>query len=591
MPLHTISGSDLVDIVSVNQVLAEHGLNAPSLNVLKPDAYNYSVHLFQPEGQIEANQSGVRNRDRARASAQFGEFLAEAKESEADLVVTPEYSTPWEVLHAALDDVNSGPKQGKLWVLGCESIKYSEIKKIKEELVAIAIVIFEEMKPDDNKFVDPLAYIFRTTAQAGGQPQLVVLVQFKTCPMSDPHDFERNTLQLGKTIYQFGSYHVEISLVTFICSDLLVFEDQDARNVYDRALIIHIQLNNLRHHSSLLDFRKRIFQYTGDQTELLTLNWARDTRIYDDDGESSGNNFAGSAWYLKAPDIDLSDTTVAINHHRGFYYTWFGSYKTHALFFNFGSKVFQLNASKVVRLGVTGPAGTRRGPQMNMVKSWDNAQLKWTDSEMPNDGFADICCECGEAAAQIKSSYDQCPLACERLLALCAGNANHRLDWYEPKVLDSFALDIGEPIRRITFCQANHGGAAEFRVRRLRRCANLWTILQTPANLPQPLLNDMNDFVLEWTHNAPHQNLLCQSGERATVMYLGEDSDETTIESTYKVARERVRLSMKEEPGDRAKQRVVLWYRDAMGILKQRWDPPLIDRQLGESEFDIGRTT
>jgi len=579
-----------VNFVSVTQVLANNGLNAPTLNVLVADANNYSVLLLQPKGQIEATQTGIRNRDRALASAQFGEFLAEASASGADLVATPEYSTPWDALRGALNGANGGPAQGKLWALGCESIKYRELLVIRQQLAEIATVIFEEMNPDDNRFVDPLAYVFRTTKRdSDAQPQLVIVVQFKTQPMSDPHDLERDSLQVGTRVYQFGTYSAGISLVTFICSDLLAFTDQDARNVYDRSLILHIQLNNKRQHTSLLGFRERLLRLVGDQTEILTLNWARGTRIFHDGDEGPWREFAGSAWYLKTNQIDLDDTTVAANHRKGFYYTRLESHKAHVSFFNFRPAVFSLTASKVVRLGVAGPIGGRRGPQLNMAKSWDDVSQHWANSVPSNDGFADLCHECGGAAAQVKSTYDRCPLACERLLSLCAGNDDSSLDWYLPDKLDSFALDEREPILRITFCQDNHGEAIQFRVRRLRRCAALWTILQTAACLPQTLRNDMNGFVLEWTLMAPHQNLRCQSGERATVMYLGEDSDDSTIQRTYKAARERIHRSLDEEAGDRAKQRVVLWFRDSNGNVQRRWDLPAIDRQRGESEYDIGR--
>lgn len=582
-------GTHPVNIVSATQILADHGLDAPRLNVLLADANNYSVLLLQPKGQIEATQAGIRNCDRTLAGAQFGEFLAEATASQADLVVTPEYSTPWDVLRAVIDGANSGPAQGKLWVLGCESIKYRELLRIREELTEIVTVIFEEMNPDDNRFVDALAYVFRTTKSHSDEPQLVVLVQFKTQAMVDPHDFERNSLQVGTKIYQFGTYGAGISLVTIVCSDLLAFTDQEASNVYDRSLILHIQLNNERQHTSLLGFRERLLRLSGDQTELLTLNWAQGTRIYHDGDEGPWNEFAGSAWYLKTAQIALDDGTVAANHRQGFYYTRLESHKAHVSFFNFRPAVFSLTASKVVRLGVAGPVGGRRGPQLIMAKSWDDVGRHWTNSVPLNDGFADLCHECGGAAAQVRSTYDRCPLACERLLALCAGNSDSSLDWFHPGKLDSFALNEREPILRITFCQDIHCEAAEFRIRRLRRCATLWNILQTSDHLPHTLRNDTNGFVLEWTTLAPHQNLRCQSGERATVMYLGEDSDDATIQRTYKAARERVHRSLDEEAGDRAKQRVVLWYRDANGNVQRRWDPPAIDRQRGESEYDIGR--
>ena len=579
-----------MNIASITQILDDNDLDVPRLNVLLADENNYSVLLLQPKGQIEVTHAGIRNGDRALAEEQFGKFLSEATDLQADLVVTPEYSTPWKVLQAAIDGEDKGPVQGKLWALGCESIKYSELQRFKNEIDESAKVIFEEMDPDDRRFVDPLAYVFRTTEKnSDGKSKIVVVVQFKTQAMVDPYDFERNSLQVGTRVYQFGTYGAGISLVAFICSDLLAFTDQDALNVYDRSLILHIQLNNERQHVSLLGFRERLLKFTGDQTELLSLNWAQGTRIYVNGIKAPWNTYAGSAWYLKATEIDLNDATVAANHRLGFYYTRLESYKAHVSFFNFCHAVFNLTASKVVRIGVMGPAGGRRGPQMDTFLSWNDARQEWTNTVPPKDGFEEFCSECGDAEEQVKEAYKRCPLACERLLSLCAGNADSNLDWFEPKRLDSFALKTTEPILRLTFCQDSSDEAAQFRVRRLRRCAQLWLILHEPENLPKNLRKDMDEFVLEWTQRAPHQNLRCKSGERATVMYLGEDSDNDTIERTYKATRERIRRSLDEEEADRAKQRVVLWYRDSKDNIKRCWDLPTIDRQRGQSEYDIGR--
>jgi hypothetical protein len=162
-------------------------------------------------------------------------------------------------------------------------------------------------------------------------------------------------------------------------------------------------------------------------------------------------------------------------------------------------------------------------------------------------------------------------------------------DWFLPDKLDSFLLDQSELIKRLTFCQDSHLDATQFRVSRLRQCAQLWVILHTPDAIPDVLKADANGFLFDWKRGEPHQNLLLAGGERATVMYLGEDSDDATIDRTYKNARERIRRFMDEEAGDRAKHRVVLWYRDTDGALQRRWAPPVIDRQRGESEYDIGR--
>ena len=581
-----------MNIVSVTQLLARqhHGLDAPILNVLVADTYNYSIHLLQPQARIEATQAEIRNRDGDLASAQFGDFLEKAFTSGADLVMTPEYSIPWSVLRDVISGADRGPAIGKLWVLGCESIKYSELQRFRDEISEHSTVIFEEMNPNDCRFVDPLAYVFRTTESRGDERhKLVVLVQFKTHPMADDHDFEKNRLQLGSDIYQFGSYGAGISLSSFICSDAFAVTDNIAQQVYDRSLILHIQLNPEPRHQRFLECRAKLLGFAGDNTEIICLNWARGVEFWIDDELNQWENIAGSAWYGKMREFDSSDTTLSQNHRRGLYYTRLNHHRAHALFFNFNPSVYCLTASKVARLGVPGPVGRRRGPQLDAVLNGDSDGQTWANIANSDDGFLDIVNNCGGAADQVSAVFNACPVVCERLLALCAGNADVKLDWFHPAKLDSFSIGQSELINRITFCQDSAVDATQFRVRRLSRCAQLWAILHTPEELPEVLKANANGFVLDWTNAAPHQNLLYGGGERATAMYLGEDSNETTIKRKYKNARERIRLSMDEEAADHAKLRVVLWYRDTDGMVQRCWDPPVIDRQRGESEYDIGR--
>ena len=221
-----------MEIISVNNILKEERLNEPTLNALTGDANNYSVLLFQPQGKINATPEAVRNSDEGLARFQFSKFLEEAREQQADLVVTPEYSMPWTVLREAISDPSKGPAPGKLWALGCEGIKYSEIKGLRDSLKHHAKVIFEEMTADDGKFVDPLAYVFQTTKKGNDEKTiLVMLIQFKTCAMADSYEFEKNRLQIGNSVYQFGKYHADISLVSIICSDVFAFTDQIAQKV------------------------------------------------------------------------------------------------------------------------------------------------------------------------------------------------------------------------------------------------------------------------------------------------------------------------------------------------------------------------
>ena len=113
-------------IKSFTEILQAAGLAAPSFDALIPNDQNYTAMLFQPQGDIEGDPSGVRNHNRDRAVAQFSRFLQEAVQRQAELAVTPEYSLPWDVLIGAIKS-GATPGPGKLWVLGCESIKYAEL--------------------------------------------------------------------------------------------------------------------------------------------------------------------------------------------------------------------------------------------------------------------------------------------------------------------------------------------------------------------------------------------------------------------------------------------------------------------------------
>ena len=322
-----------MQITPVAEVLVSEGLAAPVINALVSNVDNYSVLLMQPSGHIESSAAGFRNLDRDLAQRQFGQFLADAQQSGADLAITPEYSVPWETL---TDAIKSGriPGHGKLWALGCESIKYGALETVRQALGAFATVLFEPLQPDDGRFVDPLAYVFVAAALDGiGASKTVVLVQFKTYPMGDNDHIEVNSLQRGTRIYQFGGLGQSLRLVSLICSDAFEFRDADALAVYDRALIIHIQLNPRPRQDQYRLYRNRLLQFKGDETELICLNWAMDVRELSGGQTKDWNNIAGSAWYLRPKEFDDRDATLCANHSRGLYYTWLDSCRTHALFF------------------------------------------------------------------------------------------------------------------------------------------------------------------------------------------------------------------------------------------------------------------
>ena len=184
-----------MQITPVVEMLTPAGLGLPSLRALIPNEDNYSVLLLQPRGQIDASTAGVRHQDGDLAGRQFRGFLDEARRTNADLTVTPEYSMPWATLVEVLK-IGHTPKQGALWALGCESIKYGDLAAMKQDLDPHATMLYEPLQADPQRFVDPLAYVFVAPPAIGNDPgKVVLLVQFKTCPMGDNDHFEINALQ------------------------------------------------------------------------------------------------------------------------------------------------------------------------------------------------------------------------------------------------------------------------------------------------------------------------------------------------------------------------------------------------------------
>ena len=497
-------------VVSVDDILAEHGFAPPKIRALLPDQSTYKALLLQPKGIITANPSGVRNSDQGLATDQYSAFLDTAIQVEADLVVTPEYSVPWRVLEKRIEN-DDLPVEGGLWVLGCESITVEALSEMEERLSDKAHFIYERPGTEDPRFLNPVAYIFSTTHLEGpAETQKIILIQFKTCPMGDNQNFEVNSLLRGSRLYRFGGTGAQIRLITLICSDAFEFSEAHAYQLYDRTLIIHIQLNaNPRQHQ-FRQYRTHLFQYGGDQTEVITLNWARDIRADLGAGERSWNNIAGSGWYLRPDRFDTGDNMLHHNHQHGLYYTWLAPDKCHSLFFSYDPAVFLVVATKVAHLGVMASLSRRIGPRMEALYTWDSDVGRWEIAGQANDKFSEISADAGLAASALTTMAESHPIAVERILALCAGLSITSANWYEVTKLDSCAIDSSEIIKRLTFCHDTESSAASFRRARMR--AYQRTIRFVHEFRP-PALSDFDGiFQFDWNRDSPHNNLISPRG-------------------------------------------------------------------------------
>jgi len=576
---------------AVADILAPHNFREPVLNALIPNENNYSVLLMQPNGQLEVAADGVRSRDRDLAKIQFRGFLENAIDSSADLVATPEYAMPWEVLVEAIKSGKS-PQQGKIWALGCEGIKYSQLETLKNELAPVATVLYENLVDDPTRFLSPLAYVFKVqNIEEDEDDQTVVLIQFKTHSMGDDNHFETNGMLRGSCVYHFGGNGEHLRLVSLICADVFSFKDADARLIYDRALVLHIQLNREPRHASFLGCRQKLLGFGGDETEVICLNWAKNVHFWREGNAINWENISGSAWYLKSEDFDSRDATLRGSHVKGFYYTRLKSLYAHAMFFNFEPATYQLIATKVAHVGVTGAISRRRGPQLTKLHKWNKDICVWQEQEASNDGFLEIVALCGNASGQLRTIAEENPFKAERILALSAGSVMSGLDWHKTPNLDSCVIESSEVIRRITFCQDTHQGASAFRNARLARLRHLWRIVTT-IELPPALKTSEGTFSLSWTDDNPHQNAISTDGIHATLVYLGEDSSVDQVEAIMNKIADYLRRSASSfDQARTSRQRLAVWFRGENGE-DELYDPHRYVKidQTGEySEFDIGR--
>lgn len=543
------------------------------LVVLERDSQRYTTMFLQHEGILEANENRIGNRE--DTTEIFKQFLLKAKETRADLVATPEYSCPWSVLVEILNDEAKWPDKRKLWVIGAESIKLSELETIKENCPDNVLIHFESDYQRENlSYIDPVVYVYRNNSNETSS--LVFLVQFKTSHMGVwSNDTERNYLIEGKTIYILRNQNNSINFLTLICSEAMNFSSfcisqvaVDIEWVDKPYLIFNPQLNPKPTASSFIDFRK--FVMLQNDKEILSLNWNINSDIL---GTRIENDSARTAIYLKSSEVELNRKERIIhNHKKGLYY-FHNKNGQHTYLFTSTIHVLIFENLPVKITGHIQSQIKRDGPEMKNVFIWEEDQNHFSEVLSVDDHHIQYLKDYGVLNHFILDDTN-CVLDKEKLCCLLTANVNSRKSkWFEIKFLASLFMDPSSEINnRITVARNYSSESKTTKNNMALSIIEMETILADKSNIPSTFPELLDEIAISYYQDSKKDdfrfNIIKQSDKSpilTTVSYIGLNTKSEAEQSFINLRR----LFNRHENMHASK--VLVYYKNG-NIIEKRFD-------------------
>ena len=510
-------------------------LNKPNLACLTQDHKLYKTLLLQLVGKIEYDTNGIQLADKNLATAKFNYFIDKAISENVELAITPEYSCPWTSIEGFIVE-GKFPSEEKLWVIGCQSIKPTELKSLTDRHNNIVWIYDETLVTqslNENKFFDP-ACIFLKTRNANNEIENVIIIQFKTHGFGgNGFEWERDYSIAGNTFYVIENIKQSTRLVTLICSDTLIglnfntIENDFFKN--NPLLLIHIQLNQKPFQSNYKIYRNLLFSKGKEDwnKEIICLNWARKVTFDEAGEEKVFNVYGGSGLYSKTDKIEKTDERINHNHSKGLYYTnWFDK-RSHIYFLNYDEFVFLIENTKPSQIDSDPSQIKRTGPKILKTFNWN---ADWIEVEKIGDGFSEFCLEVEDASGNLQClSGNDNFTEVERIIQLSSGeiDISKNENWCQIINLFSFQIDDSEINNRNTFTQDPDNLAKDKKKNKLNRYHILKnTILSDPTKVP----SSFADAILKFETGQRTKNIYLlnvhspSTGRKGTAIYLGVKS-------------------------------------------------------------------
>jgi hypothetical protein len=500
-------------------------LQFSNLEVLGTDSGSYEILLYQHGGKIVANKDFIGNDVCNNANDKFRDFFKLAKSQNVPLAVTPEYSCPWIVMKDIVENADLQPTEGKLWIVGCESISKKMIIEFRKSIKAtknIVLYFDDSILSSGKSFLNPLCYVFRAKTNNGRWVTLLI-IQFKTQHCGVWSDAtEKNNLILGKEVYVLRNNQNSVKLFTLICSDVEKFNitpefKASLSDSWDRDpfLILNIQFNPKPRDSLFLEFRNKILNYSYPYKEIISLNWAEETL--------PPNTYPCTSLHTESNQFNIDERFLKANHERGLYYTY-RHQDNHSIFFNSGAYVFKIRNSQISQVGTYRSMVRNAGPEILDVYKWVSNKFKKETIPL-NDGFSDYLNSAGCTLRSLKdrevSIFDK-----ERLLNISNGTISKGNEWFKINNLKTFQISSIEHINRLTFAQDHETKNDRFRYIEYMRILND-EIISNKKYFPKRLLKfyhncDQVMFFKGATGYIYAYNLVTKDKKhKATVAFIG----------------------------------------------------------------------
>lgn len=548
-----------MNLINIDEFLNNNGLKMPNLEALVPDAKPYKSLLLQPCGEIEVGNYFVRNTNRKLAHDKHTEFFNCAYSKNVQIAITPEYSCPMSVLESLLEG-EIYPTEKNIWVIGSESINQQEFLELTIKCNDIGWLYEEELFTciEEDKFLDPVFYLFQTRCKLKNTLKRVVVVQFKTNPMAD--NFERDRLLEGQALYIIRNNEASINLVTIICSDALEFDINNHFNIHLPYLLIHIQLNKEPFNPMFSNYRRNCYLINKlCNKDIITLNWSRKTKLI-----GAELKFGGSALYTKASNVNLDDVRINENHRKGLYYAYLSTLYTNVFYLNYDEYIFMFENTKVSQCNASPQnQNSSVGPIMKTVLKWSN-NSSWLEEYSVNDYFKDICDEADIDFFSLVNDKIE-PINIERLVSLSIGYITESKQ-KEPKNMKYFKIDndTNEVIKRLTVTQHPNSDINQFKIASLIKFSRLFNvILANKQNIPSNIKDLKDNYEIKYLpteyETSYYFNVYSKDKNTpATVIFLGYKSSSDANGVLDKICN-----SLSSSQSD---YRVVIWYEDATGL-------------------------